>query len=174
MTTRSGRQRRRPFLQRFAEAARDADGADGCWRWTGPRNHSSGYPRIRRNGISTSVHRALMEFMLGRPLARGEQVLHRPRCRKDCVNPAHLRLGTHSENMADAKLAGRTRKRVLRPSQVRRIVIAHGMGRPLGEIARRFGVGNQAVLDIVKGRTHGRITARMIACQSARMSSRQE
>lgn len=145
--------------RRLADAAGAASGADDCWRWQGPLGHNSGYPRasfrcpFRGRLVSMSVHRLLMELQVGRPLARGELVLHRADCPKDCVNPAHLRLGTARENAADAKAAGRLGSRLTR-LQVWQILSAYRAGLEPAEIAARHGVRPYTVIDIGKRRTH--------------------
>jgi len=56
-------------------------------------------------GRRVSAHRLAFIAVNG-PIPRGMHVLHR--CdKRDCVNPDHLYLGTHQQNMADAKAKGR-------------------------------------------------------------------
>ena len=85
-------------LERFATRLKfPADSA--CWLWTGARS-SSGYGsvRVRRNDPGTA-HRWLYEELIG-PIPRGMYLLHS--CFTPlCVFPAHLRVGTPSENMLD-------------------------------------------------------------------------
>ncbi len=78
---------------------------DGCWEWRAHRN-SDGYGVARRGGRLTGVHRISWELHRGQ-IPRGAQVLHS--CdNPPCVNPAHLFLGTHVDNMADRQRKGRT------------------------------------------------------------------
>jgi hypothetical protein len=95
-----------PLIDRF-EAKYIPEPNSGCWLWTGAIN-ADGYACIGADAPSRKVlgaHRVSWELTNGY-IPNGLHVLHRcdVRC---CVNPDHLFLGTHQDNIADCKTKGR-------------------------------------------------------------------
>ena len=79
---------------------------DRCWNWTGNK-HSKGYGQYKMPGLSYRVHRASWQLANG-PIPTGKHVLHK--CdNPSCVNPDHLFLGDHFDNMRDMTVKGRLR-----------------------------------------------------------------
>lgn len=79
------------------------DRKTGCWLWTGHR-YSNGYGAIKVFGKMISTHRFSFELHKG-PIPEEMHILHSCDV-KHCVNPDHLRLGTHAENMREAAERG--------------------------------------------------------------------
>lgn len=78
--------------------------AEGCWGWEGSKD-TGGYGRLWIAGKTFAAHRISWELTNG-AIPLGLLVLHR--CdNRECVNPAHLFLGTHTDNMRDKMAKGR-------------------------------------------------------------------
>lgn len=75
---------------------------------------------------------------------------------KDCVNPGHLFLGSHQENMADSSKKGRTNQGENNPHvkltvrQVKAIRVCETKGETQHSIAGRFGISQTQVHKICR------------------------
>lgn len=78
-------------------------GLDDCWNWTDAP--SNGYGRFRIYNKSFGAHVIAFELANDRLVEPGMHILHS--CNnKLCVNPAHLREGTRTENLLEAMRDG--------------------------------------------------------------------
>lgn len=70
-----------------------------CWNFTGCKN-KKGYGKVRYNNKTFKTHRVMYESVHGPAPVDKPHALHS--CdNPSCVNPSHLRWGSHQENMDD-------------------------------------------------------------------------
>lgn len=134
----------------------------GCWLWTGSTN--KGYGLIGDGyGKLIRAHRFSFHWAYG-PIPPGLSVCHR--CdNPSCVNPTHLFLGTHLDNMADRNSKGRQSRASVNQGEasgmakltevqvmeIRALYAAGGIThRALGEL---YGVTGSSVSHIVNRQT---------------------
>ncbi len=132
--------------------------AEGCWGWIGPL-HNAGYGRLAHDKMELLAHRIAYELFVG-PIPDGMHVLHH--CdNPPCMNPAHLFLGTHADNMRDMVVKGRSQRgerngqSKLTEGQVLEIRKVHAGGDSQKELAQRYGVDRSMVNRIVNGKNWG-------------------
>jgi hypothetical protein len=126
--------------------------------------HKNGYPYLLVDRKAQKVSRLLMPFLMANPVdITGLEVrhtCHNPRC----INPEHLLLGTHAENMKDMSDAGRSSKdgrpgesnprHVLDWEQVFEIRGLYATGQySQYTIARRYGIARSTVAQIISNRS---------------------
>lgn len=85
-------------------------GPDECWRWTGGKGSGTKNGFYGRMSISHAksrpAHQISWEIANGAPFPLGKNACHS--CDNPwCVNPAHIWVGTQSENIRDAVTKGR-------------------------------------------------------------------
>lgn len=130
-------------------------GEDECWTWEGARS-SGRYGSFRvggRGGRVAKTHRLSWELFIG-PIPDGLHVLHT--CdNPPCVNPAHLWLGTHADNMADMKAKGRGNwgSHRLTAGEVDEIRLLRAEGTTQKGLAVRFGIDPSCISRIVNRKT---------------------
>lgn len=151
----------------FSKVAPDPN--SGCWLWTGATfNH--GRPQLRMGSkVVLAARVAYMAF-------KGEQPGDLLVCHKCdtplCVNPDHLFLGTHADNMADCVAKGRQARNrgekagraVLSEAQVREIRSIYAKGGIGSEaLGREYGVTGRQIRYIVSGQEWGHVPMRAVA-----------
>lgn len=128
----------------------------GCWEWQGSK-YKNGYGWMKVFGRSVSAHRYSYELHNGY-IPDGLEVRHTcdNRC---CINPDHLILGTHQENMQDAVDRGRIRKgkdhpmhgkKVERPRQSNVVMVMGKTYKSQKEAERELGLGSGTVAYWIK------------------------
>jgi hypothetical protein len=128
----------------------------GCWLWTAGVD-KNGYGVIGVSRKAVKAHR--LSWLLFRGVLNTEdQVLHH--CDIPCcVNPSHLFIGTHIDNMADMKAKNRARgakgeknhKAKLTPEQIARIKYLLQNNRSCNSIAKEYGVVHSTISRIKRG-----------------------
>ena len=94
--------RKYPPLRQRVWSRVPAKGSNDCWEWSGYRNEH-GYGALK----GRLAHRLVWQLERG-PIPDGMNVCHR--CdNPPCCNPAHLFLGTQSDNVHDMVSKGRRR-----------------------------------------------------------------
>jgi len=129
----------------------------GCWEWKGAGGKR--YGLFWHNKKQTRAHRYSFELYKGK-IPEGMHVCHKcdnPRC----VNPDHLWLGTHTENMEDKMKKGRcagersgknkvTEKQVL---SIRKEYEVFGDKVEVKKrLSKKYGISRSTIGDIVKRR----------------------
>jgi hypothetical protein len=152
------------FLERFSMP----EPTTGCQLWLGGEK-PGGYGRAFWLGRMHQAHRLAYEAKIG-PIPDGLMVRHK--CDTPlCINPAHLEVGTHADNMRDRDLRNRTARgersglrlhpeRILRGeaqpgaklnnAKVRRIRMLLALGAGRRSLALRFGVSYDTIRLIEK------------------------
>jgi hypothetical protein len=130
------------MVQEKIKANTEIDPISGCWNWKRAIN-KNGYGLVHY-GKCRTAHRVAYELFIGE-IPKGAQVLHKcdnPRC----INPEHLFLGSHQDNMNDCLLKDRKSKGIARynhildEEKVRTIRNLSAMGLNAGEIGEQLGV----------------------------------
>lgn len=128
------------------------DESSGCWVWTACRIRD-GYGQLSIDGRMVLAHRLSYEHFVS-PIPDGYCVCHR--CdNPSCVNPEHLFVGTHKDNMRDMALKDRNSKGLtnLQVMEIRRRACS---GEKQKTLADEFNVSQQTIsrIKIGKQRRH--------------------
>lgn len=141
--------------QRFAEKYTILE--NGCWQWNSGRQ----YPEFYTGGRYVRASRYVWQKHNGRPLAATECVCHS--CdNPQCVNPYHLFVGTHADNMKDKAAKGRThrpkghlngraRVNAETATEIRKLYATGTVSQQ--RIADMYGIGQQTVSHIIRRST---------------------
>jgi hypothetical protein len=130
----------------------DVNARTGCWEWTRARRQN-GYGVVQIAGRQWKAHRA--SYVAHYEVDPGALfVLHQ--CDNPaCINPAHLVLGSHADNMRDKFAKGRHdqrgRKNPRNKLSDEAVHSIRGDSRTLAEIAKTHGV-SLALVGLIKQR----------------------
>lgn len=147
-------------LARFMDKVR-VDDATGCWLWTayccGRGAHKYGVLTFKN--VRTFAHRLSYETFVGQ-IPPKMVVCHKCDV-PNCVNPAHLFVGTQKDNMVDCKQKRRFNHRQgvchanhkLTEEQVLDIYNSKKSGAGTSAMARKYNVTPSVVVSIMNGRS---------------------
>lgn len=148
----------RPFDECFWNNVDRSGGSDSCWLWT-RKPSRDGYGVFWYQGNRSRSHRVAWELAHG-PIPHGMDVLHNCPGGDNplCVNPAHLWLGTRSENNHDRASKGRSADTKgerhngakLTSAEVLAIRAHYADGSAVSELATRYGIDKSTVYYIVQ------------------------
>ena len=139
--------RKRSPEERFWKKV-DVRGPNECWEWKGAKNRQ-GYGEFSIDGRMYRSPRVSYSFNNG-PIPEGLCVLHS--CDNPaCVNTAHLRTGTYSDNMRDMVSRNRNKPCHKLTRSIVDEIREHSACGPFNqsEAARRFGVTRQTISLVV-------------------------
>jgi len=144
-----------PWQLRFWKSVKKTD---SCWEWTGSK-FNTGYGALLWERKRGTAHRASWVLHYGR-IPKGLCVCHR--CdNRSCVNPKHLFLGTHADNMQDMFAKGRRIAAVgeksschkLNANKVREIRVQFQAGASKEGLGRKYDVDSKTIRCLLTGRT---------------------
>lgn len=163
-----------------------------CWLWIGPLS-ASGYGAVKYQQRIWRAHRLIYTLTHG-PIPDDMLVCHHCDVR-NCVNPAHLFLGTAKDNAEDAVRKGRTLRgdrhisrthpevmprgerhgmAVLTENEARSILELYRETRlSFRELAGRYGVTKATIKDLVAGRTWAHLPRDYARRSTRKLSSEQ-
>jgi hypothetical protein len=94
------------LVRRLWKRVEKTVGENGCWLWRGSLRN--GYGQIRLSNDAGLAYTHIVSWVIANgPVPDGYYVLHECDTRT-CVNPKHLFLGTHLDNMKDMREKGRS------------------------------------------------------------------
>ncbi len=145
----------RPLVEKFMSRL-DKD-ESGCWLWRGVLR-ASGHAHWRTRQYRDYAHRWSYRLFRGE-IPAGAFVCHTCDV-AHCVNPDHLYIGSHRDNMRDMKERGRAARPIgeahpmarLNEEQVRHIRHAKAAGASAPDLACAFGVSASTINMAASGR----------------------
>ncbi|NBS67959.1 hypothetical protein EBT31_03465 [bacterium] len=146
----------------------DKRGEDECWPWIGVKT-KTGYGRVQINSLNYYAHRVIYNLVypgainLKAPRSSDESGFLLHSCDNPCCcNPKHLRVGTHSDNMADKVARGRSPdfssgkgpRCKLTMQQAREVRQLRSEGVGVRELAERYGLSLPSMKTLLRGKSY--------------------
>ena len=142
----------RGLLKRFMDFVRSD------WQWTGYK--ACGYGRMKVDGKMVGAHRVSFE-LFNAPIPEGMEVMHS--CDDPgCVDPEHLHIGTHKDNMHECverrrsavqagEENGSAKLTQAKADEIRKLYVPRKYTMPM--LCKRFGVSSSAIQRIIYGKS---------------------
>lgn len=151
------------------------EGLTNCWTWTGSTDgrlaSGEGYGKFCFNNKSVRAHRVAYMLTNGE-IGEGLCIMHI--CdNPQCVNPEHLRQGTHIENMRDKVAKGRCNAAKYPRDRLtnEQVLAIYHSTKPNREIAREMEIKSvSSVRSIKNGKSYSHITGATPSSSSQRPS----
>lgn len=136
-------------------------GLDGCWYWIGALD-TRGYGQFAINRKSKRAHR--VSYLFYKSIHPREKSVCHTCDNPACVNPNHLFLGSHDENMKDMVKKGRSKvisdthkgvknvNAILTPETVRCIRKEYP-GLTHKKLGEKYGVHKETIAHLLRGNT---------------------
>ena len=151
--------RKRRFLPGHGRASSDIktvlfskiykDPNSGCWEWQGAKT-TAGYGSLTFRKGRKYAHREIYKAVKGE-IPAGDSVCHQ--CdNPGCVNPDHLFLGSHVQNMHDAMNKGRIPGKPVSVSVIQLMREDYSSGVPVGRIAKKYKRDQGYVSRVIRGK----------------------
>lgn len=150
-----------PVEIRFFEKVRKTE---TCWEWIGSKT-TNGYGFFWKDGKRAWAHRASWEIFHKKTIPEGMEGCHK--CdNRWCVNPEHIFIGTHKDNMQDCARKGRFWAQThgapakgekhgsskLREKDIIDIRLSYNNGEHQSSIAERYGMHKKHIGPICRGK----------------------
>lgn len=134
------------IIKRFMDKVKVTD---TCWMWTASMK-TERYGAFRLSNKVQFSHRVAYKLFNG-DIPSGMEVCHTCDI-TTCVNPKHLFLGTHKENMTDCAEKGRCKSKLTK-ANIRYIRAKYMNGTPQADLCREFNYSSGSMCNIISGKS---------------------